>query len=137
MDFKAELLARIQAGEKIDDLASELTKAINEASAEAERLRQEKEAKRKAEAELKETAIDNLLIALEDVVAAWDLGDDLIDALEHINPDEIVQEMDKLKDLMDKYEELLAAKPNLAAMAYDKPVKPKDPIQEFLNKYVR
>ena len=137
MDFKAELLARIQAGEKIDDLASELTKAINEASAEAERLRQEAEAKRKADAELKETAIDNLLIALEDVVVAWDLGDDLIDALEHINPSEIVQEMDKLKDLMDKYEELLAAKPNLAAMAYDKPAKPQDPIQEFLNKYVR
>lgn len=137
MDFKAELLARIQAGEKIDDLASELTKAINEASAEAERIRQEAEAKKQKEAELKETAIDNLLIALEDIAAAWDLGDDLIDALEHINPDEIVQEMDKLKDLMDKYDELLAAKPNLAAMAYDKPAKPKDPIQEFLNKYVR
>ena len=139
MDFKAELLARLQAGESADSLASELTKAINEANKENERLRQEAEAKRKAEEEAlfksrelarnKAEAVDNLLIALEDIVVAWSLGDDLIEVIEHINPDDLVQEMDKIKDMMDKYEELFAAATT--------PTKPKNALDEFLNKYVR
>ena len=142
MDFKAELLARLQAGESADSLASELTKAINEANKENERLRQEAEAKRKAEEEAlfksrelarnKAEAVDNLLIALEDIVVAWELGDDLIEVIEHINPDELVQEMDKIKDMMDKYEELFAA----ATTPRGEP-KPKNALDEFLNKYVR
>lgn len=142
MDFKAELLARLQAGESADSLASELTKAINEANKENERIRQEAEAKRKAEeaaefharelARNKAEAVDNLLIALEDIIVAWGLGDDLIEVIEHINPDDLVQEMDKIKDMMDKYEKLFAA----MATPKGEP-KPKNALDEFLNKYVR
>lgn len=146
MDFTAEFLARLQAGETADNLAAELTKAINDANKENERLKAEAEAKRKADeaaefrarelARDKAEAIDSLLVALENIVIMWGLGDELVEVIEHINPDDVVQEMDKIKDLMDKYEELFAA-PNLAAMAYDKPVKPQNPLDEFLNKYVR
>jgi hypothetical protein len=118
MDFTAEFLARLQAGETADSLAAELTKAINDANKENERLKAEAEAKRKADeaaefrarelARDKAEAVDSLLIALENIVAVWHLGDDLIEVIEHINPDELVQEMDKIKDLMDKYEELFA-----------------------------
>ena len=142
MDFKAELLARLQAGESADSLASELTKAINEANKENERLRQEAEAKRKAEEEAlfksrelarnKAEAVDNLLVALEDIIVVWGLGDDLIEVIEHINPDDLVQEMDKIKDMMDKYEELFAAMATPKAES-----KPKNALDEFLNKYVR
>ena len=146
MDFTAEFLARLHAGETADNLAAELTKAINDANKENERLKAEAEAKRKADeaaefrarelARDKADAIDSLLIALEKIVAVWGLGDELIEVIEHVDPDEVVQEMDKIKDLVDKYEELFAT-PNLAAMAYDKPVKPQNPLDEFLNKYVR
>lgn len=146
MDFTAEFLARLQAGETADNLAAELTKAINDANKENERLKAEAEAKRKADeaaefrarelARDKAEAIDSLLVALENIVIMWGLGDELVEVIEHINPDDVVQEMDKIKDLMDKYEELFAA-PNLAAMAYDKPVKPQNPLEDFLNKYVR
>ena len=142
MDFTAEFLARLQAGETADSLAAELTKAINDANKENERLKAEAEAKRKADeaaefrarelARDKADAIDNLLIALENIVAVWGLGDELIEAIEHVDPDEVVQEMDKIKDLMSKYDELFAA---MAAPKVES--KPKNALDEFLNKYVR
>lgn len=142
MDFTAEFLARLQAGETADNLAAELTKAINDANKENERLKAEAEAKRKADeaaefrarelARDKAEAIDDLLIALENIVAVWGLGDELIEVIEHVNPDELVQEMDKIKDLVDKYDEMFAA---LAAPKAES--KPQNPLDEFLNKYVR
>lgn len=142
MDFTAEFLARLQAGETADSLAAELTKAINDANKENERLKAEAEAKRKADeaaefrarelARDKAEAIDDLLIALENIVAVWGLGDELIEAIEHIDPDEVVQEMDKIKDLMSKYDELFAAMTAPKAES-----KPQSALDEFLNKYVR
>jgi len=142
MDFTAEFLARLQAGETADSLAAQLTKAINDANKENERLKAEAEAKRKADeaaefrarelARDKADAIDSLLIALENIVAVWGLGDELIEVIEHVNPDEVVQEMDKIKDMVDKYDELFAA---LAAPKAES--KPQSALDEFLNKYVR
>lgn len=142
MDFTAEFLARLQAGETADSLAAQLTKAINDANKENERLKAEAEAKRKADeaaefrarelARDKADAIDNLLIALENIVAVWGLGDELIEAIEHVDPDELVQEMDKVKDLMSKYDELFAAMTAPKAES-----KPQSALDEFLNKYVR
>lgn len=142
MDFTAEFLARLQAGETADNLAAELTKAINDANKENERLKAEAEAKRKADeaaefrarelARDKAEAVDSLLIALENIVAVWHLGDDLIEVIEHVNPDDLVQEMDKVKDMMDKYEELFAV-----AVRDGRPEKPKNALDDFLNKYVR
>lgn len=142
MDFTAEFLARLQAGETADNLAAELTKAINDANKENERLKAEAEAKRKADeaaefrarelARDKAEAVDSLLIALENIVAVWHLGDDLIEVIEHVNPDDLVQEMDKVKDMMDKYEELFAV-----AARDGRPEKPKNALDDFLNKYVR
>ena len=142
MDFTAEFLARLQAGETADSLAAQLTKAINDANKENERLKAEAEAKRKADeaaefrarelARDKADAIDSLLIALEKIVMVWGLGDELIEVIEHINPDEVVQEMDKIKDMVDKYDELFAA-----MVAPKAESKPQSALDEFLNKYVR
>lgn len=142
MDFTAEFLARLQAGETADSLAAQLTKAINDANKENERLKAEAEAKRKADeaaefrarelARDKADAIDSLLIALEKIVMVWGLGDELIEVIEHINPDEVVQEMDKIKDMMEKYDELFAAMATPKAES-----KPQSALDEFLNKYVR
>jgi len=142
MDFTAEFLARLQAGETADSLAAQLTKAINDANKENERLKAEAEAKRKADeaaefrarelARDKADAIDSLLIALEKIVMVWGLGDELIEVIEHINPDEVVQEMDKIKDMVDKYDELFAAMATPKAES-----KPQSALDEFLNKYVR
>ncbi len=155
MDFTTELLARLQNGESVDSLAAELTKAINDANTENERIKAEAEAKRKADeaaefharelARNKAEAIDDLLIALENIVSVWDLGDELVEAIAHVNPDEVVQELDEIIpaakayiEMMEKIDSLretptgdrsMKTAPDLPAVG--------DPIEDFLNKFVR
>ena len=147
MDFTTELLARLQKGESVDSLAAELTKAINDANVENERIKAEAEAKRQAEmkAQDKYDAIDSLLYAIEKVIDVWDLGDDILDEVGEIDTDEVVQEMDRMIPAAKAYVEMLEkvsalretptgdrsmkAAPDLPAVG--------DPIEDFLNKFVR
>lgn len=136
MALYEDILDRLSAGEKVEDIAAYLTKTINDANkaytaAMEEAKRLEEEEKRKAE-ELKRDKIeaaDALLVSLENIVAVWDLGEDLVEAFQHVEPEKLVQEIDKIKDLMDKYERWFAAAPtgDRSASALD----------EFLDKYVR
>ena len=152
MDFTSELLARLQKGESVDNLAAELTKAINDAHTENERIKAEQEAKRRAELEAKRQAeqlaqdkydaIDSLLCAVEKVIVAWDLGDDMLDFVGEIDTDELVQELDEAipaakayVELMEKIGSLREARP-VADTASAKTNK-NDPIEDFLNQFVR
>lgn len=152
MDFTSELLARLQEGENVDSLAAELTKAINDAHTEYERIKAEEAAKAKAEAEAKRQAemkaqdkydaVDDLLCAIEKIVIAWDLGDDIRDFIQEIDADELVQELDEAIPAAKAYAELMStlrkaptgdrsmkAAPDLPAVG--------DPIEDFLNKFIR
>lgn len=147
MDFTSEILARLQKGESVDSLAAELTKAINDAHAENERIKAAAEAKRQAErkAQDKYNAVDDLLRALESIIAAWDLGDDMLDLVGEIDTDEMVQEFDEAIPAAKAYAEIMEkigtarktpagdhsmkAVPDLPAV--------NDPIEDFLNKFVR
>ena len=140
MDFTSELLARLQKGESVDSLAAELTKAINDAHAENERIKAETEAKRKAEikAQDKYDAIESLLGAVESVIIAWDLGDDILGFIQKIDTDELVQELNEVipaakayVELADKLGELRQARPVAPNKEQD------DPIEAFLNQFVR
>jgi hypothetical protein len=152
MDFTSELLARLQKGESVDSLAAELTKAINDAHTENERIKAEAEAKRKAEAEAKRQAemkaqdkydaIESLLCAIEKVIVAWDLGDDILDAVDEIDADELVKELDEAIPAAKAYAEMLE---KIGALREARPVadtvpdkqRQGDPIEDFLNKFVR
>ena len=155
MDFTSELLARLQKGESVDSLAAELTKAINDAHTENERIKAEQEAKRKAELEAKRQAeqlaqdkydaIESLLCAIEKVIVAWDLGDDILDAIDEIDADELVQELDEAIPAAKAYVEMIEKIGALRETpAGDRPMKAApdlpavgDPIEDFLNKFVR
>jgi len=155
MDFTSELLARLQEGESVDSLAIELTKAINDAHAENERIKAEQEAKRKAEAEAKRQAeqlaqdkydaIESLLCAVEKVIVAWDLGNDVLDFVGEIDTDELVQELDEAipaakayAELMEKLGALREPRSAVNAELPQSKLTPKnDPIEDFLNKFVR
>ena len=148
MDFTSELLARLQKGESIDSLAAELTKAINDAHTENERIKAEAEAKRKAELEAKRQAeqlaqdkydaIDSLLGAIEKVIVAWDLGDDVLDVVQEVDTEELVQELDEAIPAAKAYAEMMG---KIYAVREPRPVSDKpnkdDPIEDFLNKFVR
>ncbi len=144
MDFTSELLARLQKGESVDSLAAELTKAINDANTENERIKAEAEAKRKAEmkAQDKYDAIESLLSAVESVIVAWDLGDDVLGFIQEIDTDELVQELDEVIPAAKAYAEIIGALRETPAgdrsvkTAPDLPASG-DPIEDFLNKFVR
>lgn len=148
MDFTSELLARLQKGESVDSLAAELTKAINDAHTENERIKAEQEAKRKAELEAKRQAeikaqdkydaIDSLLGAIEEVIVAWDLGDDILGVVQELDTEELVQELNEAIPAAKAYAEMMERINTLreARPVSDKPNKD-DPIEDFLNKFVR
>lgn len=152
MDFTSELLARLQKGESVDSLAAELTKAINDAHIENERIKAEQEAKRRAELEAKRQAemkaqdkydaIESLLCAIEKTIIAWDLGDDILNAIEEINTEELVQELDEAipaakayVEMMEKIGSLREARP--ASDTASAKTNKNDPIEDFLNQFVR
>lgn len=148
MDFTSELLARLQKGESVDSLAAELTKAINDAHTENERIKAEQkaaaEAKRQAEmkAQDKYDAIESLLCAVEKVIVAWDLGNDVLDFVGEIDTDELVQELDEAipaakayVELAEKLGTLREARP--ASDTASAKTNKNDPIEDFLNQFVR
>lgn len=157
MDYTNELFARLQRGENVDALASELTKAINEAN---NRYIAEQEAKRKAEQEAKMKAaadeasrndkikaIKALIAAIEGVLVEWDLTDsDTLDEIEKLDAAEIVDEIDKAIPAIQEYMELMAAiqgarekyeAQRSAPAPAGRPNGDTDPIEKFLNQFVR
>lgn len=135
MALYEDILDRLAAGEKVEDIAAYLTKTINDANKaytaameEAKRLQEEEDRKREELVRDKIDAADALIIALENIFTVWGLGDDLVEALQHVDPETLVQEIDKIKELSDEYDKLRRAPVgDRSASALD----------EFLNKYVR
>ena len=104
MDFTSELVARLQGGENVEDLAKELTKAINDASAEHARLQEQKrkeaEAQRKADekAQDKLAAMEAILDGVYGLLRAYDADEELLDELKGLEAEHLVQELDKVWD---------------------------------------
>ena len=142
MDFTNELLAELRGGKSVEDLAKELTKAINTASQENERIKAEEEAKRKQKAECvaedKHNAVLAVLDAVIDMCLAWDICPDLVEELREMDEDEvddIVQEIDKLIPTFKLYGEIISQVREARPEPDTAPAE--DPIESFLDKFVR
>ena len=108
---KEDILARLQNGDTVDDIAAEMANALNEAEAEKKALDAELAAKEKKETRVlnaKRAAVDNMLDAVCDyLVAAGE--DDFIKDIKDIDTDKVIEMLDgsinmaksleKLKDL--------------------------------------
>lgn len=156
MDYTNDILTRLQRGEDVNAIATELTKSINDANT---RYKAEVEAKRKAEQEAKlkaaaeeaarndkVKACESLLDALYEVCVAWDFDGDIIDEIEHYDAAEFASQLDDIIPAIQKWTELvgmLRADDELISPVRKAPVgdslqrKSTSPIDEFLNKYVR
>ena len=118
MFTKADILARLQNGDTVDEIAAEMANALNEAEAEKKALDAELAAKEKEETrvlEAKRAAVDDMLDAVCDyLVAAGE--DDFIEDLKEIDTDKVIEMLDgsiemaksleKLKDLQFPLREL-------------------------------
>ena len=156
MDYTNDILARLQRGEDVNTIATELTKSINDANT---RYKAEVEAKRKAEQEAKMKAAaeeaarnDRLDIAADlrdafiSLLETYDVDDSVLDEIGDVSAVEILEIFDSLVPAVQKYSELLKMlqgedeiiSPVRKAPVGDSPVKKSaSPIEEFLNKYVR
>lgn len=137
MDFTSELVARLQGGENVEDLAKELTKAINDASAEHARLQEQKrkeaEAQRKADekAQDKLAAMETILNGVYGLFRAYDADEELLGEIEGLEAEHLVQKLDKIWDAAVAYADMMEA------MYKNKPApapkeRPDDPLDEFL-----
>ena len=118
MFTKADILARLQNGDTVDDIAAEMAAALNEAEAEKKALDAELAAKEKEETrvvEAKRAAVDDMLDAVCDyLIAAGEDG--FIEDLKEVDTDKVVEMLDssiemakslgKLKDLQFPFKEL-------------------------------
>ena len=155
MDITSEILARLQNGEKIEDIANELTNSINTANTTYEKAKKEaaeaaaREAAQESLRNDKIFAIETLLDALTEAAALWEFDNGLIEALEGIDAEEIVDAIDQSIPFIQKYIELQAdlqeavhaARPDVAENKNEVPkevkAQPVDPLENFLNTFVR
>ena len=143
MDYSMDIFARLQAGEKVEDIAAELTKSINAANEKYAAEKRAAEEKAKAEAaakskiEDKKIAVEELLDAICDIFEIWDVTHDLVDQIENISDEEIediVTTIDEAVPFLVKYMEMQRA---LQKMVDEKNKEPNDPVRDFLNQFVK
>ena len=149
MDYSMDILARLQAGEKVEDIAAELTKSINAANEKyaAEKKAAEEKAKAEAAAKSKiknkKIVVEELLDAICDILEIWDVAPDLVDQIENISDEEIediVTTVDEAVPFLVKYMEMQMALQKMMDDRHkevEKNKEPNDPVRDFLNQFVK
>lgn len=111
-----DILARLQAGESIDDIANEMTKILNSAKIayqEEEKKKKEEEEKRKKEAKIQE-AVEELVNALTNYVNLVDptLFNKLGIDLEQISMEDLINDFHKsMNEVLGMFSGFAAMKP--------------------------
>ena len=148
MNYTNEILERLQKGESVEDIAATLTKSLNDANEQHKAI----EAAKKAEAEAKAKAeqdnfysqkvevVTGLLANCADLCALYDLDEELVNAIEEIEPEEIVETFEQMIPFLNKYVALsqeLEELKNKNLKSDKTAVRAADPIEDFLNNFVR
>ena len=105
---KEDILARLQNGDTVDEIAAEMADALNEAEAEKRVLDAELAAKEKEETrvlEAKRAAVDDILDAVCDYLIAAGEGD-FIEDLKEIDTDKVIEMLDGSIEMAKSLEKL-------------------------------
>ena len=132
MDYMDEFFKRLQKGERVEDIANQITKDINDANT---KYVQEQEAKKKIKAsnskEAKVSAVNHIICALAEFLYSYDASKELIGMVEAIDAQEIVDYLDETLPFAEKYIDAVD-------MIKEKHKKTdQDAIDEFLDKFIR
>jgi hypothetical protein len=136
-NYMEDILARLRAGEGIEDIASQITKDINAAN--DTYIQEQEKAKAAAEQhEKKVHAMNRILDGLYDILCLYNLDQDVQHALAGCYAEDIINELDAEIDTIQKEVSILGA---ILRTGADKPAPApkaqKDPLEDFLNKFVR
>lgn len=105
---KEDILARLQNGDTVDEIAAEMADALNEAEAEKKALDAELAAKEKEETRVlnaKRVAVDDMLDAVCDYLVASGEGD-LITDIKDIETDKVIEMLDGSIEMAKSLEKL-------------------------------
>ena len=132
MDYMDEFLKRLQKGERVEDIANQITKDINDAN---NKYIQEQEAKKKIKTsnskEAKVSAVNHIICALAEFLCSYDASKELIGMVEAIDAQEIVDYLDETLPFAEKYIDAVD-------MIKEKHKKTdQEAIDEFLDKFIR
>ena len=108
MFTKADILARLQNGDTVDEIAAEMADVLNEAEAEKKALDAELAAKEKEETrvlEAKRVAVNNIFDAVCDYLVAAGEGD-FIEDLKEIDTDKVIEMLDGSIEMAKSLEKL-------------------------------
>jgi hypothetical protein len=148
MNYTDDILARLQNGESVNTVARELTDSLNKASsAYAEQQKAKAEAEKKAAAEKekaalkqkKSDAIVNLIDSIAYIFEVWGIDEKDIEELCEISDhdvNEIIGLLDLSLPLLTKSNIIQKEVQNIIPKA-EKKVSAADPVQEFLDLFVR
>lgn len=153
MDYTNEIFARLQNGESVENIAAALTKSLNDANEQYKAVEAAKRAEAEAKAQQdnlfnqKVDIVDAILAEATDLLVLYGVDDEVVDMLEHTDPEEVVEALDQAIPFFTKYLELNQELENLrsgkcacadkVAPAPKKETPVVDPIEEFLNQLVR
>ena len=108
MFTKADILARLQNGDTVDEIAAEMAAALNEAEAEKKALDAELAAKEKEEIRVlnaKRVAVDEMLDALCDYLVAAGEGD-YVKEIAEVKTDKVIEMLDGSIEMAKSLEKL-------------------------------
>ena len=108
---KADILARLQDGDTVDQIADELAGAINEAQAEYKEIQKQEEADKEAARvkDAKRQAVLGIIDCLCDYAVAAGGYEDFLDELHNVDVDKVVESIDSMLGMV----KLLGALDNL------------------------
>ena len=143
MDYMNEFLGRLQKGANVDTLAAELTKALNEANVQFQKQHQEEQRIRND----KINCLVDIFEALEELLTLYGAKEDELPKTSVQEFEDLVDELDELVPVLreDPFKALkdLAKEEEKSKCVFPDNLNPswkdskKDPIEEFLNKFVR
>ena len=132
MDYMQDIMARLQKGESVEDIAAQMTKDINAANA---AFQEEKNKKSKLQTKIK--AARAAMDALADFYELYAGSDDLVvTGLRELDAEEVVNDVEKEWPVIELLMGL-SKDSNPKPRAKDDGKSAADPIEDFLNKFVR
>lgn len=136
MDYTTDIFARLQKGEKIEDIAKQLTEDLNKAHEQYQDAAKKEEAKRQVMAN-RFQAMKDIIAAVVNFLEQYDVDESLLNKMRDVSDDEVEQLIQEAENELKVYNTLANAFASLNAAPRAKMTKNTDPIEDFLNRFVR
>ncbi len=135
MDYTTDILARLQKGSTVEEIAEELTRNLNEANKQYIKIQEEKK-----QSHLDENKIayaDCLLDCIYDLLSCYNVDDALLKVISDLPAEDLVKTLDAMMPFIQEYARMMLALKREECAPSPARAPSGDPIRDFLDKYVK